>query len=178
MKRSYYIVPVIFLILFGVLYWQHQDEMNQKIADQKAEEARIRSEEDAKKKEAERAAREDAERRIAEREEAERKKEEDRVAKRKAELERINSDIARFSKQLADNNKESASLEKQLVSLRAEKEQLGRDSFDLSKKIALAHANKRTAEIEVQRMAQMVAKRASESTLTQMPAPPAAPTRK
>jgi Uncharacterized conserved protein len=178
MKRSYYIVPIVLLVLFGFVYWQHQGEMNQKIEAQKAEEARIRAEEEAKKAEAERKAREDAERRMAEREEAERKKEEDRIAKRKAEIERINSDIERFTKQLADNNKEAASLEKQLASLRAEKEQLGRDSFDLSKKIALAHANKRTAEIEVQRMAQMVAKRASESTLTQMPTPPAQPTRK
>jgi hypothetical protein len=39
-------------------------------------------------------------------------------------------------------------------------------------------ADKRTAELQVQRMADMVAKRASDSTLTKLPTPPAAPAAK
>ncbi len=178
MKRSYYIVPVILLVLFGGLYWQHMGEMDKKIAAQKAEQARIKAEEDAKKAEAERKAREDADKRIAQREAEERKKEAEKEAKRKAELEKIQADTKRFNNMLADFNKETASLEKELSTLRAEKEKLGRESFDMAKKVALAEAAKHTAEFQVQRMADMVAKRASDSSLTKLPTPPAAPAAK
>lgn len=173
--KSYYIVPVVLLALFGGLYWQHMGDMKEKIATQKAEQARIKAEEDAKKKEAERKAREDADKRIAQREQEERKKEADKEAKRKAELEKIQTDTQRFNKMLADFTKETASLDKELAALRTEKEKLGRDSFDMAKKVALAIADKHTAEFQVQRMADMVAKRANDSTLTKLPTPPPAP---
>jgi hypothetical protein len=41
--------------------------------------------------------------------------------------------------------------------------------------VELALIDKHNAEFQVQRMAEMVAKRASESTLTKMPAPPTTP---
>jgi hypothetical protein len=172
MKRSYYIVPIVLLALFGGLYWQHMGEMDRKLAAQKAEQARVQAIEDAKKKEAERKAREDADKRIAEREAAEKKKEDDREAKRKADIDKIKSETERYNKQLADLNKEGAKLEKELSDLRAEKEKLGRDAFEASKKVELALIDKRNAELQVQRMAEMVAKRANESTLTKLPTPP------
>lgn len=175
--RSYYIVPVILLALFGGLYWQHMGEMDKKIAAQKAEQARIKAEEDAKKKEAERKAREDADKRVAQREAEERKKEEEKEAKKKAEIDRIKADTARFSAQLADFTKQGDNLEKELSSLRADKERLGREAFEMSKKVELAMVDKRTAEFQVQRMADMVAKRANDSVLTKVQAPPAVPTK-
>jgi hypothetical protein len=173
MKRSYYIVPVILLALFGGLYWQHMGEMDRKTAELKATELRIKAEEDAKKKEAERKAREDADKRIAQREAEERKKESEKEAKKKAELDKILEDTKRFTNQLANFTKEAASLDKELTTLRSDKEKLGRESFEMAKKVALAMADKRTAEFQVQRMADMVAKRANDSTLTKLPTPPA-----
>jgi len=178
MKRSYYIVPVILLALFGGLYWQHMGEMNQKIADLKAKELRIKAEEDAKKSEAERKAREDADKRIAQREAEEKKKEDDKEAKKKADIDKIIADTKKFNAQLADFTKQAAALDKELVAVRAEKEKLGRDSFDMSKKVELAMVDKRTAEFQVQRMADMVAKRASDSTMAKLPTPPPAPAAK
>jgi hypothetical protein len=174
MKRSYYIVPVVLLALFGGLYWQHMGQMDRKAAELKAKEIRIKAEEDAKKKDAERKAREDADKRIAQREAEEHKKEAEKEAKKKADLDKINSDIARFSSQLADFTKQAANFDKELIALRAEKEKLGRDAFDRAKKVELALVDKRTAEFQVQRMADMVAKRANDSTLTKVSAPPVA----
>ncbi|ATC62718.1 hypothetical protein CMV30_01340 [Nibricoccus aquaticus] len=178
MKRSYYIVPVILLALFGGLYWQHMGEMTTKANELKAKNLRIKAEEDAKKQEAERKAREDADKRIAVREAEEKKKEDDKEAKKKADIEKIIADTKRFNAQLADFTKQAATLDKELIALRAEKEKLGRDSFDMAKKVELAMVDKRTAEFQVQRMADMVAKRASDSTMTKLPTPPPAPAAK
>lgn len=175
MKRSYYIVPIILLALFGGLYWQHMGEMEKKIAAQQAEQARIKAEEDAKKKEAERKAREDADRRIAQREAEERAKEEKRAAQKQADIDKIKAATAKANEQLASFNKQASALEKELAALRAQKEKLGREAFDLSKKVELALIDKRTAEFQVQRMAEMVAKRASDSSMTKLPTPPAPP---
>jgi membrane protein involved in colicin uptake len=169
MKSSYYLVPVVLLALFGGLYWQHMGSMNKKIEAQKIEQAKVKAEEEAKKKEAERKAREDAEKRIAERDALERKKEEEKEAKRKAEIEKIKSDTDKYNGQLADAIKKSASLEKELSELRAQKDQLGRDAFEASKRVELALIDKRNAELQVQRMAEMVAKRANESSMSKLP---------
>lgn len=178
MKRSYYIVPVLLLALFGGLYWQHMEEMDRKTAELKTQQARIKAEEDAKKKEAERKAREDADKRIAQREAEERKKEEEKEAKKKADIDRIKADTARFTAQLADLTTQVSNLDKELTALRADKEKLGRESFEMAKKVELAMVDKRTAEFQVQRMADMVAKRANDSVLTKMQAPPVvAPTK-
>jgi hypothetical protein len=172
MKRSYYIVPIVLLALFGGLYWQHMGEMDRKIAAQKAEQARVQAIEDGKKKEAERKAREDADKRIAEREAAEKKKDDEREAKRKADIDKIKTETERYNTQLADLNKEGAKMEKELSDLRAQKEKLGRDAFESAKKVELALIEKRNAELQVQRMAEMVAKRANDSTLAKLPPPP------
>jgi hypothetical protein len=176
MKRSYYIVPVILLALFGGLYWQHMGEMDRKAEALKVEQARVKAEEDAKKKEAERKAREDADKRMAERDALEKKKEDDREAKRKADIDKIKTETARYNAQLAESTKLSANLEKELSELRALKEKLGRDAFEAAKKVELAMIDKRNAELQVQRMAEMVAKRANESTMTKLPTPTVSPT--
>jgi len=173
MKRSYYIVPVILLAAFGVIHWQSMGEMERKAAELKAKQTQEKAIEDAKKKEAERKAREDADKRIAQREAEERKKEEEKNKKRQDEINKIKSDTTRFNSQLADYNKQAANLDKELIALRAEKEKLGRDAFEMAKKVELAMVDKRTAEFQVQRMADMVAKRANDSTLTKLRAPPA-----
>jgi hypothetical protein len=173
MKRSYYIVPIVLLALFGGLYWQHMGQMEQKEAELKAQQARVKAEEDAKKKEAERKAREDADKRIAQREADERKKADEKEARLKADIEKIKSATAKANALLADYNKQAAALDKELMALRAEKEKLGRDAFDMAKKVELAMVDKRTAEFQVQRMAEMVAKRANESAMTKLPTPPA-----
>jgi len=174
MKRSYYIVPVILLALFAGLYWQHRGEMDKKMAAQKVAAARILAEETAKKRLAEQKAKEDADKRQAARDAEERKKEDEKSATRKAEVDKIKDETKTYNARLAEFNKETAQLEKELATLRQEREKLIRESFDYSKKVELALIDKRNAELQVQRMADMVAKRANESTLAKSPTPPPA----
>jgi hypothetical protein len=174
MNKAYYIAPVLLLAVFGGLYWQHMGVMETKAEQKKIEQARIKAEEDAKKREAELRAKEDADKRIAEREEAERKKELEKEAKRLADIEKIKSESDRYSSLLAESTKQAESLEKQLKDTRALKEQLSRQEFESEKKVELAMIEKRNAELQVQRMAEMVAQRTNKSSLTQLPPAPAA----
>ncbi len=172
MKKAYYIAPVLLLAAFVGLYWHHMGVMKAKEEVKRVEQARIKAEADAKKREAELRAKEDADKRIAEREAAEKKKEEEREAKRVADIEKIKSETARYNSLLDESTKQAQSLEKQLKDARALKEKLSRDEFEFEKKVQLAMIEKRTAELQVQRMAEIVAQRTNKSTLTQLPTPP------
>jgi DNA repair exonuclease SbcCD ATPase subunit len=171
MKKAYYIAPVLLLAAFVGLYWHHMGQMEIKAEAKRVEQARIKAEADAKKQEAELRAKEDADKRIAEREAAERKKEVEKEAKRLADIEKIKSETDRYNSLLAESTKQAQSLEKQLKDARALKEKLSRDEFDVEKKVELAMIEKRNAELQVQRMAEIVALRTNKSTLTQLPTP-------
>jgi hypothetical protein len=169
MKRSYYIAPVLILGLFSFFYWQHMGDMKLKEQRQQAERARIQAEEDAKKRDAQRKAEEDARKRMADREAEERKKEADKLAKQQKERDAIKADTDRYNAQIAEFNKKSATLDKDLVALRAERERLIRETFSTAKKIEIAMVERRNAELQVQRMAEMVANRANQSAMAKLP---------
>ena len=66
-------------------------------------------------------------------------------------------------------------LEADLERLHKQKDQLSRDGFDLAKQVELAKVAKRTAESEIQRTVDLVARKSQESYLTRMPPPPPPP---
>ena len=68
-----------------------------------------------------------------------------------------------------------ADLEKELAGLRTQKETVNRENLELLKKVELARIAKRNAELNIQRMTEMISRRAAASALTAPPPAPVAP---
>ena len=139
-----------------------------KIAEQQRQEA-------ARKAAIEATARADAEKRTAERAAEEAKKEAEKLAKWDEEGRRIQEATDKYNAEADASSKKAAELEVQLSALRAAKEKLNRETFELAKQVELGKVNRRTAELEIQRTVQMVSRRAAESSLTRMPPPAPVP---
>ena len=172
MNKYYFIVPALLLGGFIFLYRGATEEMKIKEEKQKAALAVTKAEEDARRLEVEKRAQADAEKRQKEREkeeDAKRLKREkdynDAMAKLKHEADGYAADVAKLSK-------ESADLEIALVNGRILRDKTNRESFELSKQVELAKINRRSAELEIQRLIEMVGSKAGASTLAAMPPPP------
>ncbi len=175
MKKIYLIVPLILLVGFSFYYLDFAKEQEQlEIQEKEAKAAAIAAEE-AKKAEAEKAARMESERRAAEREAEQAKKDADRKAKWEADGAKIASDTADYKKQADAYTKEINGLELQLLELRRLKDQRTNEALALTEQVELARINKRNAELEIQRLTDMVAERAAKSAMAQMPPPPPVP---
>lgn len=171
-KWMYVIFPGIMLALFLVVYTSHVKEAEERERARIANVDRMRKEEEEKKKEAEKLAAEDAQKRAREREAEDRKKEEERRKKKEAIDKEIADDTNKYRTE-ADNSAHDASqLEIELDRLHKEKDQLGREDFDLAKKVELARVAKRNAELQQQHLTQMIAQRADQSAMASMPPPP------
>lgn len=159
MNKLYVLVPLVLTLAFGGFYLQHRSGAAAeavRVAEAKAREA---AEVAAKKAEAEGLARADAERRESERRETERKKEEEKRARWAADSLRIEADTAQFQATAAAHAEEAAALAKQLAALRIERDQAGQGMFDVEREIELARIQKRSAELEIQRLVEMVARK-------------------
>ncbi len=165
MNRSYLLVPVILLCVFGFFYYSYTKEAAVKATQVAEEQARIKADADSKKAAAEAKAREDAQKRADEREAEERKKASDKLAKYNAEIQKIRDDITKYTNQVNEQTKESARLDQDLANLRAAKEKANRESFELHKQVEKAEIEKHDAEFEIQRLTDMIAKRASDSAI-------------
>lgn len=176
MKKWIYLISVGgMLAIFMFFYFAHVKEAEIKEQQQKAEAAQKAKEEADRKAAIEEKAREDAERRARERSEAEAKKEADRLAKWEAENKKIQDATDEMNGKADAYSKEISALEVELNRLRTEKEKLNRDAFEFAKQVEQARIAKRNAELEIQRMTDMIARRAAESSLSRAPAAP--PTR-
>lgn len=159
MKKLYILVPVVLTILFGGLYYQHSQESEG--ADAAAAQAaeKTAAEEAAKKADAERQAREDADRRAAERLAEEKRKEDEKAAKWAAVGAQIEADTVTYRTQAAKNASEVKALEIRLGALRTEVETARRTSLDLALAVEAAQVRKRNAELEIQRLVEMLARK-------------------
>lgn len=174
-KWMYLIFPGAMLGLFLVFFLSHTKEAEER------ERVRIEAlnkkiaEDAAKKKADEDRARADAEKRAAERAAEDAKKEAEKIAKQAA----IDKDIKDATdKALAEataSQKSIDQLEAELARLHKQKDQLTRDNFDMAKQVEAAKIAKRTAELEIQRTVDLVARRAQESYLLRLPPPPPPP---
>jgi hypothetical protein len=173
MNKFYVITPLVLCALFGVYYFNFAQEQQIKEAQKKKEVAAKIAEEKRKKDDIEAKARADADERTRKREEETAKKEADRRAKWDAQGQEIADATKKYTAQAEASAKQVADLEAQLVALRKQKETSGRESFELLKKVELARIDKRNAELEIQRIHAMVAKRATESSAAQLPPRPA-----
>lgn len=165
MNRLYLLVPVILLAVFGGVYWQHTTASESDRVAKAQAAAALKDAELARKAEAERKARADAEKRTAERLAEEAKRDAEKRARTEEENRRIAADTATYRAQSATLATETAALEKQLAGLRARREKLNTDAFALAKEVELARIAKRNAELEIQRLTDMIARQAANTTL-------------
>lgn len=165
MNRLYLLVPVILLALFGGVYWQHTTASESDRVAKAQAAAALKDAELAKKAEAERKARADAEKRTAERLAEEARRDAEKHARTEEENRRIAADTAAYRAQIATLATETATLEKQLTELRARREKINTDAFALAKEVELARIAKRNAELEIQRLTDMIARQAANTTL-------------
>ncbi len=160
MNKLYLIVPALLLVAFGGIYVVHSKDAAAKAAMVAAEAERAAAAEAAKKAEAETRAREDADRRAAERLAEEKRKEEEKAAKWEAASKQIADDTATYLAQAEQHGAEIKALEERLAALRAEKDRAAQAAFDLAKEVEAARVAKRNAELEIQRLVEMTARRA------------------
>lgn len=159
MNKLYIIVPVVLTFLFGGVYYQHTVQAAAEAAEAAIVAQKTAEVEAAKKAEAERQAREDADKRAAERIAEEKRKEAEKAAKWAAQSEEIAADTATYTAQAAKNLAEANTLETKLAALRAEKDKLSQSAFDFDKEVETARIAKRNAELEIQRLVEMVARK-------------------
>jgi hypothetical protein len=175
-KWMYLIFPGVMLAAFLVFYLSHKKEAEEKERVHVAKVAQEKAEMEAKKRDAEQKARDDAKKRQDEREAEDRKKEADKAAKQAADDKKVRDATAEYTAKANEFTKQIASLEAELDRLRKEKDKTNRETFEMAKQVELARIARRNAELEIQRMTEMIARRASDSSLTRppmLPQPPA-----
>jgi len=169
MNRSYLFAPIILLAVFGFFYWQYMQTAEEHEKQRLAMVAKEKADAEAKKHEAEEKARIDSERRTAERDAEEKRKAEDKRKKNEAEIQKIRDEIAKYTTQANDFAKQSAKLEQDLANLRSAKEKANREAFELNKQVERAQIDKRNAEFEIQRLTDMIARKAGDSLIPRTP---------
>lgn len=172
MNKFYVIVPVVLLGVFAFFYNGATKEMAQKeanrIAKIKAKEDEEKTRKDAIEKKAQAEALERQQKREADDKAKEAKKEKD-YQDAMAALKREADDYASQTTKLT---KEASDMEAEILRVRDTKERLARESLELSKQVELAKINRRTAELEIQRMIDMVGRKLNESSIATPPPPP------
>jgi hypothetical protein len=177
----YLILPAILLVVFlftpGFGYFAAQEKLEARELASEQESERLKAEEEAKRADIQKRAEEDALERQREREEQDRLKEEKKRKDYEDGIARLKEDIATYSADSDTFTKELNALQLQLSKLRDKKEVEDRQTLELAKQVELAKIERRTAELEIQRMVTMVSKTLTSSPLLKPTPPPAPPTR-
>jgi hypothetical protein len=160
MNRLYLIAPVVLLGLFGGVYAQHTRHAAEQAKNRAAQVAAARAAEEARKTAAEHQARADAEERAAARAREEQQKIDGKRARWEAEGARIAADTARYQTQADYVRQKIADAKRQLETRRAQEESLRQSAFERDRQIELARIAKRNAEIEIQRLTEILARKA------------------
>lgn len=174
-KWMYLIFPGIMLAVFIGFYLSHVEKAAVKKAAVAAKVAQEKADAETKKKAAEAKAREDATKRQQERDAEEKKKADEKEAKQAADDKKVRDTTNEYLAKGAAAGQQVASLETELANIRKEKDKTQREAFDLAKEVELARIARRNAELEIQRMTEMVSKRAHESSMVRPPIIPPPP---
>lgn len=172
MNKYYLIVPIVMMATFAFFYNGAKKDIAQKLADkQTVIQAQQKKEADEKKR-IEEIAQKEAIAKQAQRDadEAEkiRKKEQkynDDMAKLEAETKGYLAESDRLTKEINQ-------LEIALLNARSQRDKTGSEAFTLSKKVEEAKVSRRSAELEIQRLIEMLRTRTSTSSLAVIPPPP------
>jgi hypothetical protein len=174
-KWMYLIFPGVMMAGFLVIYFSHVEKTHEKERVAAAKIAQEKADLEAKKKAAETKAREDAKKRQEERDAEEKKKADEKEAKQAADDKKVRDATAEYVAKGAAAAKLVANLEQELDRVRKEKDKTQREAFDLAKQVELSRIARRNAELEIQRMTEMVSKRAHESSMVKPPVLPPPP---
>lgn len=174
-KWIYLVIPAVLLGLFLVFYFAHQKEAV--VREQTRATALAQKQAELKKQKdlAENKAKQQAIETQRQREEEDRKKEKDRRDKQMAADKQISDETNGYLAEGKKSQQESAALEIERDRLYKEKDRVGREAFDLAKQAELAKVARRNAELEEQRMIEMIARKATDSAMAKMPPPPPPP---
>src|ERR1019366_833395 len=176
MKKWMYVLgPGLMLAVFLFFYFASKSETDARLKEEKAHKEQVEKDAEAKKQAAEAKARADAEARNAQRTTDEAKIAKDKQDKYDSDMRRIKDDTDKASANAETYAKQVSELTIELDTLRKQKDTMTRDGFDLAKHVELAEVARRNAELEIQRMVEMIANRADQSTMTKMPPPPPPP---
>lgn len=169
MNRFYIITPLVFMLLFGGVFWKHSQ--HSAIEKQKLEQvaAQAKADEAAKKEAAVVKAREDTAKRAADRLAEEQAQEADKRSKWASTGKTITDDTAANDALIAKYTAEIKAMEAELATLRTTKEQVSNKSLEITQTTELARIAKRNAEMEIQRLTEMVARTAAKTSLATMP---------
>lgn len=176
MKKIYIIVPLVLLFLFSFVYRDHTAKQVVIKAERAAAEAAAAAEEEARKLAAEKSSREESARRTAQREAEAAAKEAARRQQWEDAGAQIAAETAKYRAEGDAHSKRVNELEIEIVELRRQKDQKTNQLLALAEEVELANVSKRNAELEIQRLVDMVAIRLAQSSLTRPPPPPPAPT--
>lgn len=165
MKRFYFIFPLVLLTVFIVLFMQFSKTSDAAERAKAEQVAQAKLAEENKKKEDAAKSRADSERRTAARLAEERDKEQERVAKWNAESKRIADETQGYLTRIAELTKENNDLEKQLVELRTTKDVRTRALLAVNSEVELAAIEKHNAELEIQRMNEMLLRKVAKGSL-------------
>lgn len=163
MTKFYLIIPIGLLIAFMVYYTQaakpamiaRAEVERLELAAQEAEKERLRQEADA-------AARAELQKQREGREKKEREREEQiRLDKEKRDRDLIEATES-YKAQAAELNEERAEIDKEIEQQRNLREQLSQEAFDLAKQVEQAKIERRKAELDIQRMHDMIVDEAGE----------------
>jgi hypothetical protein len=176
MKKWLYVISVgSMTAIFLALYMSHVKEADEKDRQRAVMVKQKQDEELAKKKADEAKARVDAEQRAAQRAKEDAEKEAEKRAKWEAAGKKLKDDTAAAMARADKAAKLSAELEIKLDTARKDREKANRESFDTAKLVERAQVDKQNAELENQRLLEMISRRAADSSMTRMPPPPPPP---
>ncbi|MSU65147.1 MAG: hypothetical protein EXS38_03365 [Opitutus sp.] len=174
-KWLYLILPAIMTVVFGVFYVQHEkDVLNRESTRSKQISDKMNADK-ALKDAAEAKAKESAKITQAEREAADAKREAGRKAQQDAVDGEIKENTDKSIAEAEESAKKTKILEAELDLLQKNRDRLGREAFDLAKGVEHAMVAKRNAELEEQRLTEMIARKAAESAMAKIPPPPPPP---
>jgi preprotein translocase subunit SecF len=173
MNKFYFGIPLVLLVAFAFVYRGAVEEMDRKEATIKAQQAQEKAAQEAHRKEMEAIAQKDALKRQQEREAEEHAKAEKREREYQDAMRKLKDEADGYSKEADKYAKEAAELEIKLGEARILKDKTTREVFDLQKQVELAKIQRRNAELEIQRMVEMVGQKAT--AMAAMPPPPPAP---
>lgn len=174
-KWIYLLIPSVMLVVFLVFYFSHEKEALARETMRAEVLAKKNAEEKKQKADSEAKARESAKIAQQQREADEAKKEADRRAKQVAIDREIKETTDAAVAEGDKSSKRVNELEIELKRLQREKDRLGREAFDLAKQVELTMVAKRNAELEEQRLTEMIARKAAASAMAKMPPPPPPP---
>lgn len=170
-KWLYVLVPTVMLGLFLILYLSEVKKMDEKEQQNIAAQAKLKQEDDARKARLQEQAAADQKKKAEERQAEQERKEKERAAKLKAEDDKIHDEMVKAKAEADAHSKKIAELQKQLDDLHAQREKANGELLDTLKAVERAKIDRETAELNEQRLTDMIAKRAADSSLVRMPAP-------